>query len=563
MNRSGAGNPNNNPLRSMNMNSYPGQQQQRPGPATGPRLQNANKGGIGNATALGGWSGVGGGTGFGGVGQAGGGGGGGGGMGRPGQLSGFAQVMGGGGQNGLDMSDFPTLSGGPRQAAPSAAASWNSASIRQTSAQHQQQQQQQQQQAAAQQAAQHQQRAPSAAPSQQSLDQGLDAGRSQQPTEQEARSGGGGGGDEFPPLAGPGQVNGDTSNLGSAVTSPGASQPPTAQQTQLPIREASNAAFQAPQSQQQTPIGPPQLPQSTPQLPQQNPASQPPATAVKRYADMTDDEKYGLAGLAAAFEARRLYEIGQTSQIDTTLPSTMRNALFLGQDLSLLGLDLDSPEPLYPTFSAFSSAAAGTNSFDYTERNVVPEFSLPPAYVVTNVPNLEGRMGGFSDETLFAIFYLHPRSTLQELASIELTGRDWRYHKLLRQWLQKDNPATHNLGGAAGAAGAASGSSSLPLHDFAQSIPVAAPPVRLGPGQEKGAYVFFNALEWRRERKEFVLDYGELEGRAGAAYGGSAMSNGTGVTAPAPGLPGPGQVSGVTTPAPGLSAPAGQIGAGA
>lgn len=460
-------------------------------------------------------------------------------------------------------SDFPTLSGGPRQAAPSAAASWNSASIRQTSAQHQQQQQQQQQQAAAQQAAQHQQRAPSAAPSQQSLDQGLDAGRSQQPTEQEARSGGGGGGDEFPPLAGPGQVNGDTSNLGSAVTSPGASQPPTAQQTQLPIREASNAAFQAPQSQQQTPIGPPQLPQSTPQLPQQNPASQPPATAVKRYADMTDDEKYGLAGLAAAFEARRLYEIGQTSQIDTTLPSTMRNALFLGQDLSLLGLDLDSPEPLYPTFSAFSSAAAGTNSFDYTERNVVPEFSLPPAYVVTNVPNLEGRMGGFSDETLFAIFYLHPRSTLQELASIELTGRDWRYHKLLRQWLQKDNPATHNLGGAGGAAGAASGSSSLPLHDFAQSIPVAAPPVRLGPGQEKGAYVFFNALEWRRERKEFVLDYGELEGRAGAAYGGSAMSNGTGVTAPAPGLPGPGQVSGVTTPAPGLSAPAGQIGAGA
>ncbi|KAI7599847.1 hypothetical protein KC343_g15884 [Hortaea werneckii] len=100
MNRSGAGNPNNNPLRSMNMNSYPTQQQQRQGPATGPRLQNANKGGMGNATALGGWSGVGGGTGFGGVGQAGGGGAG---MGRPGQLSGFAQVMGGGGQNGLDM----------------------------------------------------------------------------------------------------------------------------------------------------------------------------------------------------------------------------------------------------------------------------------------------------------------------------------------------------------------------------------------------------------------------------------------------------------------------------
>lgn len=450
------------------------------------------------------------------------------------------------------ISDFPTLSGGPRPTAPSTAAGWNSAAIRQPSAQ-------QPTSTATSNAASQPQRAPSTAPSAQDFDQGFDGGRSQQPSEQASRSGG----DDFPPLAGSGPLNGDTPGLGSTLTSPTAPQQLNAQQAQLPIREASNAAFQTPSQpppQPQAPIGPTQVPQSTPQAAQQN--GQPPAPSVKPYADMNDGEKYGLTALAAAFEARHLHDTGQSAQVDPTLPPMMRNGLFLGQDLSLLGLDLDSPDPIYPTFHPFPSAAAGTSSFDYMERNVVPEFALPPAYVVTNVPSLEGRLGGFSDETLFAIFYLNPRSTQQELASIELTGRDWRFHKLLRQWLQKDNPATHQASAMSAGGAGTGGSSSLPLHDFAQSIPIGSPPMRLGPGQEKGAYVFFNAQEWRRERKEFVLDYGELEGRAGSAYGGGVgnagapgMSNGA--TAPAPGLSGPGQVSGVTTPAPGLSLPTG------
>ncbi|KAF2484904.1 hypothetical protein BDY17DRAFT_351756, partial [Neohortaea acidophila] len=52
---------------------------------------------------------------------------------RPGALSGFAQVMGGGNSQGpIDMSDFPSLSGGPRpqQSNPSSAAGWNSTAIR-------------------------------------------------------------------------------------------------------------------------------------------------------------------------------------------------------------------------------------------------------------------------------------------------------------------------------------------------------------------------------------------------------------------------------------------------
>lgn len=92
------------PLRSLNMNTYPSQQQQPSRQA--PRLQNVNKSGLGNGAGAG-WGGFGlpgssGGGAFGGLGGAG----------APGlgqnqgqpRLSGFAQVMGGGsGQGPIDM----------------------------------------------------------------------------------------------------------------------------------------------------------------------------------------------------------------------------------------------------------------------------------------------------------------------------------------------------------------------------------------------------------------------------------------------------------------------------
>ena len=91
-----AGSASQQPLRSMNMSGYPSQQQSRPAP----RLQNVNKSGLGNGAGAG-WGGFGipGSGGFGALGGAPGLG-----QGRPGQLSGFAQVMGGGGGQGpIDM----------------------------------------------------------------------------------------------------------------------------------------------------------------------------------------------------------------------------------------------------------------------------------------------------------------------------------------------------------------------------------------------------------------------------------------------------------------------------
>lgn len=93
-----AGSASHQPLRSMTMNAYGSQPQQSRAP---PRLQNVNKSGLGNGAAAG-WGSFGlpgSGGGFGGLGSAPGLG-----QARPGQLSGFAQVIGGGsGQGPIDM----------------------------------------------------------------------------------------------------------------------------------------------------------------------------------------------------------------------------------------------------------------------------------------------------------------------------------------------------------------------------------------------------------------------------------------------------------------------------
>jgi CCR4-NOT transcription complex subunit 2 len=138
---------------------------------------------------------------------------------------------------------------------------------------------------------------------------------------------------------------------------------------------------------------------------------------------------------------------------------------------------------------------------------IPPDFTLPTAYTVTNVPPLHSKMNSFSAETLLAIFYQFPRDILQELAAQELYNRDWRWHIKLQQWMMKDP-------------------------DLPQ-------PIRTTPTQERGWYLFFDVTNWRRERvssvllsiccarllthaqREFELNYDHLDQRHGSpAMGG-------------------------------------------
>jgi CCR4-NOT transcription complex subunit 2 len=66
------------------------------------------------------------------------------------------------------------------------------------------------------------------------------------------------------------------------------------------------------------------------------------------------------------------------------------------------------------------------------------DFTLPTCYTVANVQPLRTRIPSFSDETLFYIFYSMPRDIMQELVAEELMGRKWRYHKVERAWLTRD-----------------------------------------------------------------------------------------------------------------------------
>ena len=395
-------------------------------------------------------------------------------------------------------SDFPSLSGGPRPAqSNTAAASWNSSAIRQPSQPSQQPPTQQQ-------------RAPSAAPSQQSVDQ-FETQRAQAQSSERQQSG-----DDFPPLGGQGgQVNGDVltqtpSGFTSSLGSPDMQHPrTTSQQTPAPMRDASASFAQA----QQPPIGPP--PPQSQQAPTQT-TQTPPTSNVKRYGDMTEAEKWGIEGLMASFEARRVIESG--GRADDTLPPEMVNGIMMGQDLDQLGMDLNSDVPLIHTFTPFPAVNMSGSSYDYHDRHVVPDFHLPGGYTVNNVPPLPGRMSAFSDgefsssssqrnftdakspETLFSVFYQHPRDIIQEFAAHELVGRDWRWHKIVRQWLQKDTKESN-------------ANSSLPLVDLTQGAPIGIPPIRISERSERGVYVFFDARNWRRERREFMLDYEQLENK--------------------------------------------------
>ncbi|KAJ4363175.1 transcriptional regulator [Neocucurbitaria cava] len=167
----------------------------------------------------------------------------------------------------------------------------------------------------------------------------------------------------------------------------------------------------------------------------------------KKLADMTDSERYGLPGLLSMIP----------------LESQDYSSLAMGQDLTVLGLDLSRPDnsPLHPTFGS-----------PFVESNVKPvippDFTLPAAYTVTNVPPLHSKMTGFTAETLLAIFYQFPRDILQEIAAQELYNRDWRWHIKLQQWMMKD-----------------------------PDLPA---PIRLSPKEERGWYLFFDVTNWRRER---------------------------------------------------------------
>ncbi|CAG8581931.1 12354_t:CDS:2 [Cetraspora pellucida] len=189
------------------------------------------------------------------------------------------------------------------------------------------------------------------------------------------------------------------------------------------------------------------------------------------------------AGLASADGFGLL---GLLSVIRMTDPDL--SMLALGSDLTTLGLNLNSPDALYATFTS-----------PWSENNqavglIEPEYHLPSCYNVQPPPPAQSKIGSFSDETLFYIFYSMPRDILQEAAAQELYNRNWRYHKDLRLWLTKEQGTE---------------------------------PFTKTQAFERGNYIFFDPSNWEKVKKEYILMYEALEERPTmlSSMGGSSSSS--------------------------------------
>lgn len=185
----------------------------------------------------------------------------------------------------------------------------------------------------------------------------------------------------------------------------------------------------------------------------------PGANDLPDYSQMSAQDKFGLPGLLGILRHQ----------------SQSIRDLAMGHDLTSLGLDLNSQEPLHPSFA--TPFAPSTPA-----RPLESDYTLPACYTVANVQPLHERIPSFSEETLFYIFYTRPRDIMQELVADELMGRKWRYHKLERMWVTRD-----------------------------ESFPN---PVEVEPRiSERGVYIWWDYEGWKRIRREYTLRYEDLDDR--------------------------------------------------
>ncbi|XP_071444357.1 CCR4-NOT transcription complex subunit 2 isoform X1 [Hetaerina americana] len=177
-------------------------------------------------------------------------------------------------------------------------------------------------------------------------------------------------------------------------------------------------------------------------------------------ASMVKDQ-FGMVGLLTFIRA---------AETDPNLVS-----LALGQDLTALGLNLNSPENLYPTFGGpWAEAPCRPQDIDF---HVPPEYLINAAIRDKLAPV---KLNRYKDDLLFYMFYTNMGDVLQLAAASELYNRDWRFHVDEKVWITR--------------------APGMQLLEKTQSY-------------ERGTYYFFDALNWRKVAKEFHLEYSKLEER--------------------------------------------------
>ncbi|XP_067121710.1 CCR4-NOT transcription complex subunit 2-like [Centruroides vittatus] len=149
-------------------------------------------------------------------------------------------------------------------------------------------------------------------------------------------------------------------------------------------------------------------------------------------------------------------------------------SLALGSDLATtLGLDLNSPENLYPNFGGPWSEQP--RSFEDIDFRVPLEYLINQSIKERLAPV---KLDQYGEDLLFFLFYMFGGTILQLAAAIELYTRHWRYHKEERAWIT--------------------------------CVPGMVPTEKTDT-YERGTYYYFDAVNWKKVVKEFRLDYDRLE----------------------------------------------------
>ncbi|XP_046406651.1 CCR4-NOT transcription complex subunit 2 isoform X7 [Ischnura elegans] len=165
-------------------------------------------------------------------------------------------------------------------------------------------------------------------------------------------------------------------------------------------------------------------------------------------ASMVKDQ-FGMVGLLTFIRA---------AETDPNLVS-----LALGQDLTALGLNLNSPDNLYPTFGGpWAEAPCRPQDIDF---HVPPEYLINAAIRDKLAPV---KLNRYKEDLLFYMFYTNMGDVLQLAAASELYNRDWRFHVDEKVWITR--------------------APGMQLLEKTQSY-------------ERGTYYFFDAINWRKVLK--------------------------------------------------------------
>ncbi|XP_037922999.1 regulator of gene activity isoform X3 [Hermetia illucens] len=193
--------------------------------------------------------------------------------------------------------------------------------------------------------------------------------------------------------------------------------------------------------------------------------------AVKRGVQTSSDGK--VTNIPASMVNNQFGMIGLLTFIRAAESDPNLVTLAMGQDLTGLGLNLNSQENLHPTFAGpFADQPCRAQDI---EHNVPPEYLVNVA-IRDKLASLT--LKKYKDDLLFFLFYTNVGDVMQLAAAAELHSREWRYHIEEKVWITRIPGVNH---------------------------------YEKNGTKERGTFYFFDAQNWRRVPKEFQIDAEKLD----------------------------------------------------